>query len=172
MRVVKVTDMRTTLLLLIETQQYNRISSVIDLSVPTFNDSDDWNTLLELMYRVPENIRMESIPLALYFARALSQTYQVQELFAFCDAMLKRHGIAQVAEIEIVRGMALHILHKYQEALECLESAIKYLQGEALGFAYSKLGLVLFCTRETLAASLPTSTGFSFRFRTRKIINQ
>ena len=35
--------------------------------------------------------------------------------------MLKHHGIAQVAEIEVVRGMALlYDSHKYLEALECI----------------------------------------------------
>jgi tetratricopeptide (TPR) repeat protein len=141
---VKVTDMRITCELLIEQQQFDRVSSVIDLSIPTFNDFEDWNSLLELLYRIPENIRLDLLPLGLNFARALDKTHHTKELFAFCDLMLERHGLAQVAEIEVVRGMALHILHKYQEALECLESAIKYLHGEALGFAYSKLGLVLF----------------------------
>jgi tetratricopeptide (TPR) repeat protein len=144
MRGVKVSDMQTTLLLLIETQQYDRISNVINLSTPAFNDFEDWNTLLGLLYRIPEHIRIGSTPLALHFAQALSNTNQSDELLVFCDKTLEHHGIAQVAEIEVVRGMALHVLHKYQEALECIEPAIKYLNGEVLGIAYSKLGLTLF----------------------------
>jgi tetratricopeptide (TPR) repeat protein len=144
MRGTKVADIQTTCQLLIETQQYDRISSVIDLGIRNFNDSKDWNTLLELLRHIPLNIRIESVPLALNFAKALSKTKHSKEFFDFCDVILNRYGIARVAEFEVERSMELYDLHQYREAQSCLEIAIKYLEGEMLGIAYNKLGLVLY----------------------------
>jgi tetratricopeptide (TPR) repeat protein len=144
MKGVRVNEMRMTLLLLIESQQYERISSVLDLSISNLNTIDDWNVVLELLHLIPEQIRMNVIPLGLHHARALSRTNCSKELFDFCDTMLELHGIAHVSELEVERSMELYVLRQYQESLVCLELAMEHLQGQALGFAYSKLGLVLY----------------------------
>jgi tetratricopeptide (TPR) repeat protein len=141
---IQVQEMRTTLLLLIENQQYDRISSVLDHSIRNLNDVEDWNVLFELFHHIPNQIRVESIPLGLHFARTLSRTNHSQELFDFCDTMLERYGIARVAELEVERSIELYVLRRYQDCLSTLESAMKHLEGQALGFAYSKLGLVLY----------------------------
>jgi tetratricopeptide (TPR) repeat protein len=162
---VKFAEARITCDLLLEQGHFERTLWVLGLALPNIQTESDWQQMLELVERVPELERISSVEAAVVYIRILKKNRRLQTVLAWGARVSVQHGLAQAALVQFECAGALLELQRYPEARQVLEDSMPHLQGEALGMAFSRLGLALFYLGETWQESFkharPLLTGDS-----------
>ena len=141
---MKFAEVRLSCQLLLEQGHVDRAIMLLERTLPTIRTEDEWKQALELVERIPEPQRFESVETASVYARLLVKNLRFEDILEFGTQVVVRHGMAQSAPIQLECAGALIDTHRYLETRQVLENILPYLDGNLLGTAFSRLGLALF----------------------------
>ena len=144
MPIVKFVDALKSGELLLEQRKFEQVARVLTLALARSQDQQAWQKTQQLLERIPPRARVETLEIAFLYAKALMFNDELQKLLEFNTQTLRHHEIADAARIQLECAKSLLALRHYLKAREMLETVLPHVQGEFLGIAWSKLGLVLF----------------------------
>ncbi len=145
---VKFSDALISSELLLEQNEFEKISRVLNLALSRSQDQTTWQKVQALLERIPYRVRVESLELAFLYARALMFNDELQTLLEFNQKALEYHGIAKSARIQLECAKSHLALRQYKKARDLLEGILPHVQGELLGVIWGKLGFALFRLEE------------------------
>jgi tetratricopeptide (TPR) repeat protein len=162
---LKFAEARITCDLLLEQGHFERALWVLGLALPNVRTEGELQQMLALVERVPESERISSVEAAVVYIRILKKNHRLQSVLDWGARVSARYGFAQAALLQFECAGALLELQRHAEARQVLEGSMPHLQGEALGMAFSRLGLALFhlgeAWQESFKHARPLLTGDS-----------
>jgi hypothetical protein len=106
---VKFAEARTSCELLLEQGDVVRAVMVLERALPTLRTEDERRQALELVERVPETQRIESLAVATVYARVLNRNRRFSEVIEFCTRAIAQHKLEQVGPNQLHRGKPLRL---------------------------------------------------------------
>ncbi len=141
-------NVHTSVKSLLKQQAFDRVCEILELTSPTLEDQNDWQTFLDLLRCIPKTYLLDSLTAGFLFSKALIYNHCFTELFEFTDDVVVTHGKVHAAPILVLRALGLHEMQSFAESRMILEDVISYLKGEMLGVAWTRLGTTCFQLNE------------------------
>lgn len=101
---VKLAEARVSFELLLEQGDIERAVMVLERALPAIRTEDEARLALELVERIPEAQRIESIDAACAYAYLLNRNRRFADTLEFAARVLEKHGATQAASVQIESG--------------------------------------------------------------------
>ena len=101
MGIIKIADALDSSELLLEQNEFGQVARVLTLALARSQDQEAWRKAQRLLERVPPRVRVETLEIALLYAKALMFNDELQMLIEFNTQTARYHGIAEAARVQL-----------------------------------------------------------------------